>query len=323
MSPVLPPDVLHLARLHRARQQQLSAAAVREARRRWGLVDAAHAMATWQAVAVAILRLVAGYQSEAARGADAYVAAALTMAGADPDPAGQVVTSALAGVASDGRDLAGLLGYPAFEVSAFVDQGMDHAQAVRIGGRHLERIVQTQVQDAARVATGVAQVNDRRVHGFIRYLTLPSCSRCVLLAGRWYAVNTGFLRHPSCDCIMLPAAEVIEPQSPKALFDAMDDAQLRKSGWSATDVQAIRDGADIYQVTNARRELHTVTVAGQQLQATRVGATRRGLAGQRLGAGKGKRTVRLTPESLYAEAKRLGWSRDELLRQLERFGYIV
>jgi hypothetical protein len=33
--------------------------------------------------------------------------------------------------------------------------------------------------------------------------------------------------------------------------------------------------------------------------------------------------VRLTPEALYAEADRLGWSRDELTRQLTRFGYII
>lgn len=306
---VLPADVLRLARLHRARQQHLAAAAVRQVRRRWGLLDPANIAATWQLIAAAVLRLVTAYQAEAARGADTYVASALTLAGVTPAPAGLVVTSALAGVASDGRDLAGLLGYPVFEASAFVDQGVAPQQALAVGGRHLDRIVQTQVQDAARVATGVAQVNDRRVRGFVRVLTPPSCSRCVILAGRWYAANSGFARHPQCDCVMMPAAEVIEPESPMAVFNAMTDDELRKAGWNAADVQAIReDGADIYQVTNAHRGLRSVTIAGQKLKATTVGRSRA--------------KIRLTPESIYSESRRLGWSRDETIRVLKLHGYI-
>jgi hypothetical protein len=321
---VLPADVLRLGRLHRARQQHLAAGAVRQVRRRWGLLDPANLAASWQAIARAVTAIVTAYQAEAARGADTYVAAALTLAGETPDPAGQVVTAALAGVASDGRDLAGLLGYPEFEVEAFVAQGMPVDQAIAVGGRHLDRIVQTQVQDAARVATGVAQVNDRRVRGFVRVLSLPSCSRCVILAGSWYAYNRGFERHPQCDCIHMPAAEVIEPQSPLAVFNAMTDAELKKAGWNTSDVRAIReDGADIYQVTNAHRELRSVSIAGQQLKATGFGASRRSLAGKRLGAGGKQKAIRLTPESIYKEARRLGWSRDETIRVLKLHGYII
>jgi hypothetical protein len=108
------------------------------------------------------------------------------------------------------------------------------------------------------------------------------------------------------------------------VFNAMTDAELKKAGWNTSDVRAIReDGADIYQVTNAHRELRSVSIAGQQLKATGFGASRRSLAGKRLGAGGKQKAIRLTPESIYKEARRLGWSRDETIRVLKLHGYII
>jgi hypothetical protein len=306
---VLPPELTRLAQLHRIRQEQLAADAVSQVRRRWGLVDAANVDASWRAIAQLVLSLVTSYQAEAARGVDSYVSSALSLAGETADPAGQVSTRALSGVASDGRTLDGLLGYPAFEVDAFVSGGMDGASALDIGWGHLQRIVATQVSDAARVATGVAQVNDRKVAGYTRMTTPPSCSRCVVLAGRWYRYSRGFLRHPQCDCVMVPAAEVIVPESPRALYNAMTPGQRNASGWSQADQRAINDGGDLYQVVNARQDLRSVSIAGQRLQTT--------------GRGGRARPVRLTPESIYVEAERLGWSRDETIRLLRVHGYIL
>jgi hypothetical protein len=76
-------------------------------------------------------------------------------------------------------------------------------------------------------------------------------------------------------------------------------------------------------VVNARRGMQTANIAGGKTLITTEGATRRGLAGQRLGARRGQRVVRLMPEQIYADAARLGWSREEILRQLHRFGYIL
>jgi hypothetical protein len=319
----LPPDVLDLARLHRLRQQQLARMAVGEVRTRWATISASNVTAGWSAIAPTIEALVTAAQAEATRGVQEYVAAAVRMQGADPAPAGQVLGRSLAGVASDGRDLSGLLGYPAFQVDAFVDGGMPTAQALGIGLRHLDRIVLTQIQDAARVGTGVAIVNDRRAAGYIRVTTPPSCSRCAILAGVWYSHSAGFRRHPQCDCTSAPATDEVEPQSPKALFDAMSPSELRKAGWTDADVKAINEGADLGQVTNTHRGLRSMSVAGQRLQVTGQGATRRGFAGQRLGARKGASAIRLTPESIYSEAERLGWSRDETIRALKANGYII
>jgi hypothetical protein len=103
----------------------------------------------------------------------------------------------------------------------------------------------------------------------------------------------------------MPSAEVIEPQSPKALFDGMSHDELRRAGWAEADIKAINDGADLYQVTNARRGLRSVEIAGRQVQTTTVGANRR--------------KPRLTPEAIYSVTD----TRDEALRLLRANGFIL
>ncbi len=51
-------------------------------------------------------------------------------------------------------------------VSAFIDQGMDHAQALAIGERHLDRIVATEVSGLAKV--GPIRGHADTVQGVIR-----------------------------------------------------------------------------------------------------------------------------------------------------------
>lgn len=295
------PPAERLARAHRRRQQLIAAQAVRETRRLWRFND-------WQLVATRALSTVRSALLEAARGAQAYVSAVI---GDSSDPSGTVAEHIFADAASDGRPLDTLLGYPDFEVRAFVDQGMDHGQARAIGERHLERIVATQVADAARISTGVAVVNDRAAKGYIRLLTPPSCSRCIIQAGRFYKYSAGFARHPQCDCVHVPAAEAVDVPSPREVYDSLTDEERRKAGWSGHDQRAIEDGAGLNRVTNYRQKLKTVTVAGRPVKTTGIGF-------------KGKRVkLRLTPEQIYLEAGRLGWDRDETLRQLKRHGYIL
>ena len=296
-----PPEVVRLARLHRARQQQVSGAAVAAVRRLWP-------SGPWQDIAAVLLRLMTAFQREAARGATSYVSTSLTLAGEVADPVGVVNESAFAGVAADGRDLASLLSFPAFEVDAFVREGMDRVQAEAIGLRHLERIAQTEIQDAARVATGVAVASDRTVTGYIRMLSPPSCSRCVVLAGKFYRWNAGFERHPQCDCVHIPAAENLAGDvrtDPKAYFADLSE-QEQDATFTKAGAQAIRDGADISRVVNARRGLY---VAGGR-KYTREATTKRGTGMK----------IRLTPDQIYLEAK---GDRDEALRLLKRFGYLL
>lgn len=309
----LPPDLDRLAAAHRARQQAIAAQATAETNRLWSFLQTLG----WARITDQMVATVRSALTEAARGAQQYASAAAGMWGMHPDPAGRVAERSFALTASDGRPLDTLLQQPALERSAFVDQGMPADQADAIGRRHLQRIVATQVADATRVSTGVAIVNDRQLRGYIRHLTLPSCNRCIILAGQWYRWNDGFERHPLCDCVHIPAAVSAEPPSPREIYDSLNDEERRKAGWSGHDQRVIDDGGDLSQVTNYKRALKTVTIAGQRVKTTTVGRTRRGLAGQR-GA-----KVRLTPEAIYQEADRLGWTRDETIAQLQRHAYIL
>jgi hypothetical protein len=302
----LPPDLTRLAELHRVRQQRIAAATLAVSRREWRKLDRGNLVTSWlNVVGPALLAWLVRAQVEAARGAQDYVAAAVTLQGATPDPAGQVAAAALAGVASDGRPLDTLLRQALGTVFETIPAAGTDA-ALLAGQRALERMIVTQVQDTARGATGVGIVNDRRTRGYVRMVVGRTCARCIILAGRWYAANNGFARHPRCDCVHMPAAEVIEPEDPRQLFGSMSKDEQDRA-FTAEGAQAIRDGADINQVVNARRGMQTAGVHGRQVRITTEGATRRG-------------PLRLMPEQIYTDA---GGDRDEAIRLLRRFGYIL
>ena len=139
-------------------------------------------------------------------------------------------------------------------------------------------------------------------------------------------------------------------------FDRLSREEQDKA-FTRAGAEAIRDGADISQVVNARRgargltpagaritadearmlrggrdrgRLETVDVFGHDLAVTTEGVTTRGVAGVRLGAketgtkqGRRYRSAkppRLMPESIYKIA---GNDRDEAIRLLKRYGYIL
>lgn len=308
MVAVAPPsDLVALAEGWRVKQQTVAARVVVVGRRLWARLDGAAVLDSFDgAVARGLLTAMTAGQLAAADGAQGYVAGALQVQNVDPDPTGTVNGRALAGVSSSGEDLASLLRIPAQDTVGRMASGAAADVALASGLAQLERILVTQVADASRAAVAVGMVNDRKVRGYIRHLTPPSCARCIILAGRFYKTNAGFRRHPRCDCVNMPAAEVIEPQDPLDLFRSMDAAGLRKAGWSDGDVQAINAGADLNQVTNARRALQSTEIAGRKVQVTRVGTSRR-------------RPIRLTPDAI---AEIAGGDRAEQIRLLKVHGYI-
>lgn len=190
----------------------------------------------------------------------------------------------------------------------------------------LDRLVMSLVADAARAAESVSITTRPRV-GYVRYVSPPSCSRCAILAGKFYRWSEGFLRHPGCDCTHLPSTDPRSEyiQDPNELVE-----QGLVTGLSKADRRALADGADLNQVVNAKdgsiRRVNfgpgrTVTVTGQ-------GTTVRGLAGGRLGDPRkveGSRyrrssQMRLTPDACYRVAD---GNREKALELLKRNGYIL
>lgn len=281
---------------HYRRQQRITAAALLDARRRRRRGPAA--------VAEALI----AYQLLAARDAIASVDEMLQEQRIDAPLDGEVVATSVVGTASDGRPLIGLFEQATSE-AAF---GL---------------MVATQIQDAARGAAGISIAARPRI-GYVRMLNPPSCSRCAILAGRFYRFNEGFTRHPRCDCRHIPASEATSRDlttNPHAYFESLSEAEQDRI-FTKAGARAIRDGADMNQVVNARRGMAKAQVGGRKVLVTTEGTTARGVAGARLGdlrkSGERYRRSgrpRVMPETIYEVAE----DREDAIRLLRANGFIL
>lgn len=321
--------VLDVVRAEYVDRQLLARRAVLATRKAWAQIDPQAIRATWHGqVGPAVERMLTGAQAEAASTADRFVAAALKAQGRPDSAEGSVNPDAFAGVASDGRDLATLLELSNVRALQQIQRGATAAQGLSVGGSWLARTVGLQVLDAARTAVGAALVTQQHVGGYYRVTNGAACARCAILAGGWYRWDAGFERHTNCQCGQVPADDGATGlrADPEAMFR---DGQV--TGLSKADAQAIRDGADIYQVVNAHRGMETASVFGRKgVKITNEGVTVRGIAGKRLkslGSGVTRGTARysyatiprLMPEQIYRDAT----SREDAIRLLRRFGYII
>lgn len=289
---------------HYRRQQRITAA---------GLVAARKAQSRGP---VEVAKVVAAFQLLAARDAAASVEPILEEQGIDPTPVASLVATALIGVASDGRPL---------------DTLFEQAQNAYAFGL----MVATQLQDVARAAVGIGIVTRPQVPGYVRMLNPPSCSRCVVQAGKWFKWNAGFERHPRCDCRHIPATEDTAGDlrtDPNAYFESLSPAEQDRIFTNA-GANAIRDGADIGRVVNARRGMSTaqingrgwipkgrlssVQIGGREAFTTTESTTKRGLASR--GRTGRNMQARLMPETIYAVAE----DRADALRMLALHGYII
>ncbi len=327
------------------------AAAVAAALSVWGELDPSAFTASWvkDRVGDRIFLSVARAQELAAMAAEQATAFILAeqlaeLDASPPDPDGRVNTAALSGIASDGRSLEGLLLQPIITTSVASAGGMTATEALAAGAAALTRIVGTQVQDAGRASTGLS-IAARPRTGWIRLVEPKACSRCVILAGRWYRWSSGFDRHPMCKCRNIPASEDTEdltPESdPMTHFNSLSETEQNRQ-FTKAGADAIRDGADISRVVNARRgalglsspgrltaeeqkamrggrkdfgHLDRVDVYGRPLYTTTEASTARSDVGRRLNG----KAPRLMPESIYEIAT----DRDDAVRLLRRFGYIL
>jgi hypothetical protein len=201
------------AERHYAYQSRISAAVVRAAQLAWARVSLSDLDGSWQAVADGFTTLVTAAQVAAARDADPYLSAVLAEMGHPDGAVGQIQPAAFAGAASDGRGLASLLAEPLITVKTGLKARTAPDRALASGGTQLEMLAQTTVQDTGRAAVSAGMIARPHVKGYVRVLTLPSCTRCVILAGRVYRYSTGFQRHPRDDCRSLPVADLGEAEA--------------------------------------------------------------------------------------------------------------
>lgn len=329
-----------LAQAHRAQRQRLAAAVQLAGSRQWRRLDPKRLTQSWDAgVGRTVTQLATAAQLKAAETSNTYVRGAAMLQGLSPaTEGGELDPRMLAGVASDGRQLASLLYQALLNTQFRIDRGLAEREAMDLGERALQQMLGTQVADAGRIGDSVSTVARPQLSYYVRLLTPPSCSRCAILAGQVYRSERAFPRHPRCDCIHVPVGDKRTGNAlktdPKSYFESLSKAEQDRI-FTIGGAQAIRDGADIFQVVNARRgmsvagsfttraegpnlpgrndlltthrgRVQTTNLFGRELLTTTAGRTPRGAP------------ARLMPEAIYQIAK----DRAEILSLLRRYGYL-
>lgn len=255
--------------------------------------------ASWRRIGDDILDVVDLGRRATVTTALPYTAAVLEQTGqvaaaaADVDPTGILATT------SDGRSLETLYAQSSVHAKAAVGRGTSVDEALAQTGRWLTMITLTTLADTRRDVYAADIASRPDLGGYVRMLNPPSCKDCIALAGKWFRWNTGFERHPNCDCIHIPAREDIAGDlrtDPYATFFGMSEAE-QDATFGRIEARAIRNGADLYRVVNT---------------------SNRGLATAR-GAARYGAPSRMTLDQIY----RTAGTRTNAIKMMQREGYIT
>jgi len=226
-----------------------------------------------------------------------YTAAVLAETGQVAPGVGELNPPRFLATAPDGRPVLSVLEGGVITAKQAVAGGAPVQEALNRGGTRLIGDVLTMLGDTRRQVFHADLIQRPKLGGYTRMLNPPSCSRCVVLAGKWFGWNKGFQRHPRCDCIHIPTAEALAGEftlNPREYFDSLSkaeqDATFTKSG-----ARAIRDGADVGRVVNRQRMPTAIS-----------------------GRGRNK-AARLTVDDIY----RVAGTRENAIRLLTTEGFIL
>lgn len=298
--------------------------AVRAADKTWKGVDPRRVRDSWRQSNTDFLALFATLQARAA--ADAMDASTLMLAeqGDYVQPDGIANPLAYgAGYAPSGIDLDSYFDIPVTHTLTAIKSDLDLSDALQAGRRTLRQMAMQALEDTSVSAMGVS-ITQRAGVGYVRVESPDCCPRCAILAGKYYRHNQGFLRHPKCHGRNIPckgkdkAAKQGWITNPMDRFNAMgEEEQDRIFGHAYA--QAIRDGADIYQVVNAHRGMRPVG-RGRISMTTSEGTSRYGWSRMIRQYQYGQQQHRrLTPEGIYS----FNLPREQTIELLKREGYIL
>jgi hypothetical protein len=233
-------------------QQQIAAATVAGAGKLWRRVT--DDFRSFEDVRRPMLELVQTGRLAAATSSVEYTPRVLAETNQVAVPAGFIAPAAFVRSAPDGRDMGSLLDETVVKARVSVAGGATSVAARESAGVWLTGMLLTVMADTGRSVVGADIAQRPTLTGYVRMLNPPSCERCVILAGKWFRWNDGFLRHPRCDCRHIPASENIAGDlttDPYAYFNSLSaDAQTKTFG--RIEARAIRDGGDIFRVVNLK-----------------------------------------------------------------------
>ena len=225
----------------------------------WKGVDPRRVRDSWNRTNADFLTLFATLQTRAA--ADAMDSSTLMLAEQSDyiQPDGGIANPLAfgTGFAPSGIDLESYFGIPVTHTLSAIKSGMDESDAMQAGRATLRQMAMQAIEDTSISAMGVS-ITQRAGVGYVRVESPDCCPRCAILAGKYFRHNNDFLRHPKCHGRTIPCKgkEKAEKQgwitNPMDRFNNMSEEEQDKV-FGHADAQAIRDGADIYQVVNAHR----------------------------------------------------------------------
>jgi hypothetical protein len=344
-----------------AAQAATAADAATEIAGLWQGINLADIAVWWAQIREQVLAVIAAGQVRAAVTVDAYQQAILRDDGLTPLAPGRIDPLAFAGHNGDGVPLPDVVDAVPIWMKADIAAGTPPEEAAEKARYRAELLAKTEIQRSSSRAGFVGRTIEPRFKAWERYVNLPACGRCIVLAGTRYRSKEIMPRHPGCDCGWYEVTEAHDrgpaENEPSALFESMTPAQQDKA-FTKAGAQAIRAGADVSQVVNARRgalgllppgaritdaeaatlrnglkrgRLQATRINGRDVFTTTSGATVRSDFGKRMAAegnatkipGQRYRTskvARLMPESI---AEIAGDDQDMYLHLLRRFGYIL
>lgn len=338
---------------------------IRRVKQLWSFGNVADLDGSWDALAPRITQQVAQAQVAAARQATPYMDAVDRSYGR-ATPAGQLAVESFSDVTLDGRELAPALYGSVTKTKELIGRGMAPPNAFIAGANALATLASAALQDMGRQAD-ITLGRSRTYTRYVRVVGAGACSRCGILAGQWSA-EKAFLRHLGCQCTAMPVQVIRESgdrvkyktpegffEDPSAFFDSLSKEEQDKK-FTIAGAEAIRNGADIGKVVNARRGAYGIGYSGHynvpvpvgtrnslqkltigrkpdgsplQVYATVEGTTARGEFGRtelRAGSEASKEgryrrtaTVRLMPEQLI---KMAGDDTARFVELLKRYGYM-
>lgn len=310
----LPPSARDYAQAQRRESQAAVAAVLTE----WDRMGSEFDL-SWSRIEPNVMAIVMQAQRRMSSEALGFIPDVLedTGQGADIRAAGLAQVRPLIGMAGDGRPADSLLFGAVTRSKEAIGSGGSVRDALGSSRGWLSQTVGTLLSDTARQSESLG-MGVRPVTGYVRMLTAPSCSRCVLLAGKRVKSGTAFLRHPGCDCRHIPASESVAGDitvSPADYFESLTPEQQNKT-FGKAGAEAIRAGADPGQVVNARRGMKASQVGGRKVLTTTEATTKRGLASR---GRTGRAGARLMPETIAQAAT----DKDDYLRLLRVNGYLI
>lgn len=181
-----------------------------------------------------------------------YTSAVLAETGQVSMPSGAVVPAAFLASAPNGLPVTATLDALPVKAKQAVAGGASAVEARIAAASWLGRVTMTMLADTSRDVYQADMISRPQVTGYVRMVSAGACRDCVILAGKRYRWNQGFLRHPNCNCRHIPATEALAGDmttDPYAYFQSLSEAEQDRV-FGKVQAQAIRDGADIYRVVN-------------------------------------------------------------------------